>query len=178
MNIPNSITVFRLMLIPCYIIFFLVYEGDNHWLVALYFLIGGGLLDILDGYIARKYNMVTNAGAMLDPLADKLLLLTVAMGMNLKGYLPTWLIIILIGRETLMIIGGVINYLYTQIAISANYFGKINTCFVYLLIITYAFDWNYASVLAKIFVVYLLFVTFMYLNIFMRKINCKKVYKE
>ncbi|WP_353892118.1 CDP-alcohol phosphatidyltransferase family protein [Proteinivorax hydrogeniformans] len=175
MNIPNFITLIRLLLVPCYIIFFIIYEGDRHWVGALYFLLGGGALDVLDGFIARRFNMVTNIGAMLDPLADKLLLLSIALGLHLKGYLPAWLLVILIGRETIMILGGVINYLYTKIAISANYFGKLNTCFVYLLIITYAFDWEYAPVLARVFVGYLIFVTIVYINIFLRKIYNKKI---
>lgn len=100
-----------------------------------------GVTDVLDGYIARKYNLVTDLGTVLDPLADKLMLIAVLSCFTIKGYIPTWIIGVVLVKELSMIAGGI--YLYfnkEQIVIPANKFGKLATVFFYAAIILITFN--------------------------------------
>lgn len=177
MNWPNTITFSRLLLIPIYLLLLPdVRDQYKHIFSIVIITIGSGL-DVLDGYIARKFNMVTNLGKVLDPLADKLLLVTVGMGLWFTGRLPLWLILFIVVREGIMILGGTINYLYTKVAISANALGKLNTCYVYVLIVSYSFRWSISNFLAWGFVVLVLITTLVYLNIFINKLSAEKLAK-
>jgi cardiolipin synthase len=173
MNWPNLITLGRMFLIPIYIVILPNISISNKHIFSLCIIGLGALLDILDGYIARKYNLITDIGTVLDPLADKLLLVTVGIGLWLNNKLPFWLVIFIIVREGIMIIGGLINYLYTKIVIPANILGKINTGYVYVLIVSYIFNWSIRGYLAIGFIGLVLLTTVNYINIFFSKISTK-----
>lgn len=177
MNWPNTITIFRLALIPVYITVLPKISYDLKHVFSIFIITLGAALDMLDGYIARKYNMITNLGKMLDPLADKLLLVAVGMGLWINNKLPLWLISFIIIREGMMILGGMINYVYTKVAIPANVLGKFNTCYVYVLIVSYSFSWWISKVLAQGFVVLVLITTMVYLNIFISKLSEERLAK-
>lgn len=177
MNWPNSITFSRLLLIPIYLLFLPLVKDNAKHIFSIFIITIGSVLDVLDGYIARKYNMATNLGKILDPLADKLLLVTVGMGLWFTGRLPLWLILFIVIREAIMILGGTINYLYTKVAISANALGKLNTCYVYVLILSYSFRWSISTFLAWGFITLVLITTLVYLNIFINKLATEKLAK-
>ena len=177
MNLPNVITVIRLLLVPFYIIYLPYVDTYSKLIFSLSILGLGGVLDVADGYIARKCNLITDFGKMMDPLADKLLLITIACGLWINSYIPFWLLLFMIIREGVMIAGGTINYLYTKIAIPANVLGKINTCYVYLLIISYTLKWKINTLLARGFVFLMIITTIVYSNIFINKMITKKVAK-
>lgn len=99
LNIPNMLTAFRLLIIPV-IMVMLTYETPFiNFVTALLFLIAT-LTDIVDGYIARKYDLVTNLGKLLDPLADKLLVLTALIMLIPLGRVPAWIVALIVLRET------------------------------------------------------------------------------
>lgn len=142
MNIPNILTTIRFLLIPVFIwIFFSSIE--NNILYATYVFILAGITDILDGYIAKTYNMVTKWGIALDPLADKLMQITVLVCFTSDGYLPIWVIIVIGAKELLMILGALFLYYFVdKTVIPANKYGKIATVSFYITILSIAFNVN------------------------------------
>lgn len=123
MNLPNKLTVLRVILIP-FFIYFLMYTPYKY--VALAIFIIASLTDLLDGKIARKYNLVTNFGKFMDPLADKLLVCAALICFVEQAILPSWMVIIIISRE--FIISGFRLVAVEQgVVIAANYWGKVKT---------------------------------------------------
>jgi cardiolipin synthase len=138
MNIPNILTVFRMFLIPIFITIFFSNNTNNLLLSILIFLLAGAT-DVLDGYIARKYKLVTKWGTVMDPLADKLMLLTVLTCLVIKNYIPIWILIVVSIKEAALIISG--TFLYKKdTVIPANKFGKISTLLFYIAIFILSID--------------------------------------
>ena len=101
MNLPNKLTMFRVVLIPVFIVVLmsgLIAEPASRYIAVVIFCIAS-FTDYLDGHIARKYNLVTNFGKFMDPLADKLLVSAAMICMIELGMLPAWVVIIIISRE-------------------------------------------------------------------------------
>ncbi|HHW57037.1 MAG TPA: CDP-diacylglycerol--glycerol-3-phosphate 3-phosphatidyltransferase [Clostridia bacterium] len=145
MNIPNSLTFIRFLLIP-FFVYTYFYMAKGNIYAAMVFILSG-VTDILDGYIARRYNQVTKIGTLLDPLADKLMILTVLTSLWIKGLIPFFIIAILMIKELAMIIGAGILYKKQRIAIPANNYGKAATLFFYVAVIFSIFEWPYANFL-------------------------------
>lgn len=101
MNIPNQLTTLRVILIPVFMFFFTSDITENNIIAAVIFIIAS-LTDFLDGHLARKWNLVTNFGKIMDPFADKLLVLTALIYLAISGTIPGWPVIIIIGRELLV----------------------------------------------------------------------------
>lgn len=98
MNTANKLTMLRVVLIPVYlVVWYLNFAGNNY--VALAIFIIASLTDLLDGYIARHYNQVTDFGKFMDPLADKVLVLTAMICFCAMGRLPAWALVIVMARE-------------------------------------------------------------------------------
>ncbi len=138
MNIPNMLTLMRLFLIPIFILFFFSGTDTSLTNATLVFLLAG-VTDVLDGFIARKYNLITKWGTVLDPLADKLMLLTVLSCLVLKNYIPLWVLIIMTLKEFLMITAGITLY-KKDIVMPADGYGKIATLVFYLAILYLPFN--------------------------------------
>lgn len=139
MNIPNILTTIRFFLIPIFVVVFYSPLNDSVLYATLIFALAG-LTDFLDGYLARKYNMVTKWGIAMDPLADKLMLLTVLICFTSRGYLPIWVIIVVGIKEILMIFGALfLYYSEDKKLIPANKFGKVATISFYIAILSVAF---------------------------------------
>lgn len=102
LNVPNILTILRMLLIPVY--WYLFQNGQRYWALAVFII--ASLTDILDGRIARKYDLITDFGKLMDPLADKLMVLSVMFSWVLCGQLPVPAIAILLGKELLMVLGG------------------------------------------------------------------------
>lgn len=98
MNLPNKLTLFRIFLIPVFILVML-FNIPNKFLVACIIFIIASITDAMDGYIARKYNLVTDFGKFMDPLADKLLVISALTSMIEVGLVPSWMVIIIVSRE-------------------------------------------------------------------------------
>lgn len=124
MNLPNKITIFRLLLIPVFVAAFFI--GENGYLWSGIIFIIASFTDFLDGYLARKYNETTNLGAFLDPVADKVLVFAALILLAESGVIPSWSVILIIGRETL-INGFRLIAIEKGVVISASYLGKLKT---------------------------------------------------
>lgn len=130
MNIPNILTLFRIILIPVFMLVFFSPINNNLIFSISIFLLAGAT-DVLDGYIARKYNMITKWGMVLDPLADKLMLLTVLTCLTINKYIPIWIVGLVAAKEIFMIISGMLLYKKDTV-IPSNIFGKASTLLFYL----------------------------------------------
>lgn len=135
MNLPNKLTVFRVILIVPFVIVLL--GGDAGWfgsnllfpeLAALVIFIIASLTDMIDGKIARKYNLITNFGKFMDPLADKLLVSAALIALVAMGRIPAWVVIVIISRE-FIISGFRLVAADNQVVIAASYWGKFKTAF-------------------------------------------------
>lgn len=136
MNLPNKLTLFRVVLIPVFIIVLmsgLISEPMNRYIAVVIFCIAS-FTDYLDGHIARKYNLVTNFGKFMDPLADKLLVSAALICMIEIGMLPAWIVIIVISRE-FIITGFRLIAAEGGLVIAASWWGKIKTATQMIMII-------------------------------------------
>ena len=128
MNLPNKLTILRVIMIPFFVVCLLWDGGTNQTLryVADVIFIVASLTDMLDGKIARKYNLVTNFGKFMDPLADKLLVCSALICLIELGNLPAWMVIVIISRE-FIISGFRLVAADNDIVIAASYWGKFKT---------------------------------------------------
>ena len=128
MNLPNKLTIFRVILIPFFIVFLLVpITPVDKWIALAIFIIAS-LTDLLDGKIARKYGLVTNFGKFMDPLADKLLVCSALICLIELDRIPSWLVIVIIARE-FIISGFRLVAADNGVVIAASYWGKFKTTF-------------------------------------------------
>lgn len=145
MNLPNKLTVFRVILIP-FFVFFLLYPGFGGYgnYVATGIFIIASLTDFADGKIARKYNLITDFGKFMDPLADKLLVCAAMICLVDMRKLPAWIVIIIISRE-FIISGFRLIAADNGIVIAASYWGKFKTAFQMVMIIALILDFNHPA---------------------------------
>ncbi len=128
MNLPNKLTMLRVIMIPFFIVFLLIpITPYDNW-IALAIFIVASLTDLLDGKIARKYNLVTNFGKFMDPLADKLLVCSALICLIELNKIPAWMVIIIIARE-FIISGFRLVASDNGVVIAASYWGKFKTTF-------------------------------------------------
>ncbi|MFA9465744.1 MAG: CDP-diacylglycerol--glycerol-3-phosphate 3-phosphatidyltransferase [Velocimicrobium sp.] len=126
MNVPNKLTLARVCMIPFFLFFLLNTSVPYGKYIAVVIFILASLTDTLDGYIARKYNLITNFGKFMDPLADKLLVSSALICFVQMGLVPAWIIVIIISRE-FIISGFRLVASDSGIVIAASYWGKIKT---------------------------------------------------
>lgn len=132
MNIPNLISIFRLFLIPLFLVVFHSNIENRILYSGIIFLVAG-VSDVLDGYIARKYNLTSKIGAMLDPLADKLMSFAVLISFTMVRLIPKWILVPIIIKELFMIFGAAFLYLkFENEVIPAKTYGKLGTVFLYI----------------------------------------------
>lgn len=140
MNLPNKLTIFRVILIPFFLIFLYTdFWGNANSYIAIAIFIIASLTDLLDGKIARKYNLVTNFGKFMDPLADKLLVCSAMIALVDLGKLQGWIVIIIIARE-FIISGFRLIASDNGVVIAASYWGKFKTTFQMIMIILLTLD--------------------------------------
>ncbi len=133
MNLPNKLTIFRVILIPFFVVLLLFdITAYDKWIALTIFIIAS-LTDFLDGHIARKYNLVTNFGKFMDPLADKLLVCSAMICLVELARIPAWVVIIIIARE-FIISGFRLVASDNGVVIAASYWGKFKTVFQMLMI--------------------------------------------
>ncbi len=135
MNLPNKLTVARVLMIPFFVVFMLTDLGGAYAkYISVAIFIVASLTDLLDGKIARKYNLVTNFGKFMDPLADKLLVCSAMICLVEMDRLAAWMVIVIISRE-FIISGFRLIASDNGVVIAASYWGKFKTTFQMLMII-------------------------------------------
>ena len=143
MNLPNKLTILRTIMIPVFLIFLYIpglgMTGDV--LAAAIFVLAS-FTDLLDGKIARKYNLVTNFGKFMDPLADKLLVCSALIALVDLNRIPAWVVIIIIARE-FIISGFRLIASDNGVVIAASYWGKFKTTFQMIMIIVLILNIDY-----------------------------------
>ena len=128
-HVPNILTIIRFLLIPP-IVLTIVYDD---LIMAFIFLILSGITDVLDGTIARKFNLITDFGKLVDPLADKATQTAILITLAVKGLIPFWILAIVIVKEFAMIAGA--SFLYgKELVVSSKWYGKLATVLFYVAI--------------------------------------------
>ena len=129
-HIPNILTIIRFLLIPI----ILIYIFTGNYILALIVFTISALTDIADGFIARKFNLVSNFGKLMDPLADKLTQIATLTSLVIKEIIPIWILIIVISKEFIMICGA--SFLYGKdVVVYSKWYGKLSTVLLYIAIV-------------------------------------------
>ena len=127
LSLPNGVTILRILAIPL-ILALLFYMGRGYQLLTALLFLGAAVTDTLDGYLARRRGLVTTLGKFLDPLADKLLIVTTLIALIPAREIPVWMVIVIVGRE--IAITGLRGIAVSQdLIISASTLGKYKTVF-------------------------------------------------
>ena len=135
MNTPNKLTVVRMIMVPFFVLFMLTdFAGAAGKWISLLLFVAASFTDYLDGHLARKYNLVTNFGKFMDPLADKLLVCSALICLVEMDRLAAWIVIIIIGRE-FIISGFRLVAADNGVVIAASYWGKFKTVSQMIMII-------------------------------------------
>jgi len=153
-NLPNLLTVCRFFLIPVYL---LVFEA-GYVRSAFFVLLLAGMTDVLDGYIARKKKLVTQLGSMLDPLADKMMMITVILSLVWSRMISWEAALAMFLRDAGMIVGSAIFHFRGKQTVPANAMGKLTTVLYYVAILLIIFQLPYANAYLW-FVIIVSFVT-------------------
>lgn len=160
MNLPNKLTILRIIMIPFFVLFMLLDGGVSQtyrYIAAVIFIVAS-FTDLLDGKIARKYNLVTNFGKFMDPLADKLLVCSGLICFVGLGQLPAWFVIIIISRE-FIISGFRLVASDNGVVIAASYWGKFKTVSQMIMSVLLIVNIPVLSILTTIFSVIALVLT-------------------
>ena len=126
MNVPNMLSLIRLCLVPVFAVVFFLPDPSAHQWAALIYAVAFAT-DIADGYIARRFDMITKLGRVLDPLADKLMTFTVIICVTADGIIPVWAVVIFFCKELAMGVGGFLMLRRTKDVIPSNWLGKPST---------------------------------------------------
>ena len=144
MNLPNALTLFRFVLIGIfpYLYFLEGLENNKVWAFAVFIL--AGITDVLDGFIARRFNLITKWGKLMDPLADKLMLIVVLISLYTVELVPLIVIIIVLAKELLMVLGAIFIYRNRNTVVQSNIVGKSSSAAFYVAIIALVLNIPYA----------------------------------
>lgn len=140
LTVPNLLTLVRLALIGVMVRYFILERP----IAAMVVYLSASATDVVDGYIARHFNQVSNVGKVLDPVADKGLTIAALVCMLVQGYFSTWLLVVIVGKELLMVVGGALIYFVFKRVVQANYFGKF-AAFTYFLAVVLLFLHQYVA---------------------------------
>ena len=153
-HVPNILTIIRFLLIP----FILFYIFTGNYILAFVFFTISGITDIADGFIARKFNLISNFGKLMDPLADKLTQIATLTSLVIANIIPIWILVIVLLKEFIMIVGA--SFLYGKdVVVYSRWYGKLATVLFYVAIVFSLLtkQFNLAGIWAEIdFVLYCL----------------------
>lgn len=126
-NVPNVLSFIRLALVPLFL--FLIITAQDA--LALVVLVVSSLSDYLDGLIARRFNQITRLGQLLDPAADRLFIFAALIGLAVRGVIPWWLFLVIVGREIMLVVLGIISANYGFGPLPVHHLGKVATAALY-----------------------------------------------
>ena len=130
-NIPNILTIIRFILIP----FIFISVVSKHFLIALIIFTISAITDVLDGFIARKFNYITDIGKLIDPIADKLTQMALLLSLAILKILPWWIFAIVFIKECVMIISASFLYKRDDVVVYSKWYGKLATVLFYFAIV-------------------------------------------
>ncbi|MEF2244041.1 MULTISPECIES: CDP-alcohol phosphatidyltransferase family protein [unclassified Paenibacillus] len=159
MNLPNFLTSLRFVLIPIYIGVFM----SGHMIPAFLIVAAAGITDVLDGYIARRSGQITQIGIMLDPLADKLMLITVIISLVLTGHISWYAAGAMFLRDLSMIGAGLRAHFRGKKTVPANWMGKLTTVLLYIAIMFIFFEASFAQTFLWIVIAFSFITMFVYM---------------
>ena len=125
LNLPNILSIIRILMVGLLILFFKL----DMKIAAFFTYLTASATDAMDGYIARKYDLITPLGKLLDPLADKMMLVTVLACMYFAKILPLWILIVIAAKECVQVLGGFLMFHKKDMVVQSNIFGKLTTMF-------------------------------------------------
>lgn len=163
-QIPNILTIMRFILV-----FPLVYYAykEDYLIAAIIFTISG-ITDVLDGIIARKFNLISDFGKLMDPFADKLSQIAILTVLTIKGIVPFWILAIIVAKELSMILGA--SFLYEKnTVVSSNWYGKLATVILYIALVLAMLNVKYYIYLVYVALFFTLFALVMYFRVFLNK---------
>jgi cardiolipin synthase len=174
MNLPNSITIVRLFLIPLFVVLFFSDLAHAN-LYAFLVLLLAGLSDMLDGYLARKHRKITDIGKLLDPLADKLMMITVILAFVIDQRITWMAAAVFFLRDVGMIISSAFFHFNSSKTVpTANFFGKATTVFFYVAFLLIMFQLPYDTELLWGAISFSILTSFIYFVAFIRLNNPMK----
>lgn len=178
-HVPNLLTMLRFVLIP---FIFLEIMKENY-ICTFIILTISGISDILDGYIARKFNFITDFGKLIDPLSDKATQVCVLLALALKCIVPLWILLIVFLKEVIMIAGA--SFLYgKELVVSSKWYGKLATVIFYIAIVSslavryFNLSFQFDIYLYYLALFFTLFSLVMYFNAFYKQGYLNKINKE
>lgn len=174
MTIPNAISILRLILIPVYVVIYLG-EKDGSSLLAGIILIFSGLSDLLDGWIARRFNQISTLGKVLDPLADKLTTITVFICLCVNYFSTLWaLFAFILIKEIIMMSVGYVMVKKRGFVYSSMWFGKVTTFAIYCAVTAFtiwpSLEGKYMQLIASVLLIMLAFSFFGYGNYLLNRV--------
>ncbi len=169
-HVPNILTIIRFILIP----FVVISLALDNYISALIFFTLSSLSDVLDGYIARKFNAITDFGKLMDPLADKLTQVSTLTTLYVKRIVPFWIVLVVIVKEIVLISGA--SFLYgKKLVVSSKWYGKLSTVILYLAVVSsfvihiYNINSNFDKYLYALAIFFTLFAMVSYIEHFYKK---------
>ena len=134
--LPNIISILRICLVPVFIVVYFTFDGEiKYWAIVVYAI--AGISDLLDGYLARKFDAVSKMGKLLDPLGDKLMTFTVMVCITITNPILYWAVLVFFIKEVLMGIGGFLIHKKARVELpAANFIGKTSTFLLFLVCVT------------------------------------------
>jgi cardiolipin synthase (CMP-forming) len=180
LTLANKVTIGRIIIVPLFVTTVLYYSPLREYLRfwALGFFAIAVISDIIDGYIARRYYQKTKAGAILDPLADKLLLVSAFISLHIAGAelpefrFPVWFVVVMTSRDTILLLGALIIQLTTgRLDIEANMWGKATAFFQTLCILGMLLQWPASEYLWPMTVVFTIISGLLYIREGIKVIN-------
>ncbi|MBQ6527558.1 MAG: CDP-diacylglycerol--glycerol-3-phosphate 3-phosphatidyltransferase [Clostridia bacterium] len=159
MNLPNKLSMIRICLIPVMVVLFSMGASPYKELAGVVFLLAS-ITDYFDGQIARKRNLVTDFGRFVDPLADKLLVLSALILLSVAGQLPSWIVILILARD-LAIDGLRMIVVKNGVVIAAGKLGKLKTAsqMLYILLLIFTGFSAFSNIFTIIFTIWILVIT-------------------
>lgn len=179
-SIPNILSYFRILTIPVYMYLYIAAKNEKWYFAATIILIISGITDALDGFIARKFNMITEWGKLVDPLADKLTQFAVVISLMFRYNQILILVVLFIIKESIMAAGCYIIYRRHKKKMNgAKWYGKINTIVFYgvtiSLVLFYSMPIYLVDLLIIISIIFMLFTAIMYTKLFFEMDKCKEL---
>ncbi len=173
--VPNILTMFRFVLIP----FIFISIIQSNYIAAFVLLTISGITDILDGFIARKFNFITNFGKLIDPLSDKATQLSVLAALCIENIIPLWILFVVFLKEIIMIAGA--SFLYgKELVVSSKWYGKLATVLFYIAIVSsfivkyFEIDFHFDTYIYYLALFMTMFSLIMYFEAFYKQGYLKK----